>query len=864
MSTVAGHLEAPELAERERELAILATAFAEASAGRGGMAVVTGEAGAGKTALLQAFCADVRSAGKRVLWGMCDALLTPQPLGPFHDIATETGEALRELLRGDPVPYAVATALLDELRERGPTFVAIEDVHWADEATLDVVRLVARRIERVRAVIALSYRDEELDGRHPLRLMLGELASAVSLRRVPLSPLSPAAVARLAEPYGVDPEELHRTTAGNAFFVTEVLASGDEEIPATVRDAVLARAGRLSPDARDVLDAVAIAPPHAETWLVEALSGTVDARLDECISSGVLVSADGNVSFRHELARLSIEESIPLARTRHLHRLALTALLERRSGDRDLARLAHHADAAGEREAVLELAPAAADHASSVGAHREAADHLARALRYAEPMSAAELAQLLTRYARECYLTDQAEDAIAALRRAAACYRDDGDPLREGATLTTLANILWCPGRGAEAIPVGLDSVDVLENLPAGRELVQAYATMSFLCFMAADGAGARRWATRAHDLASGLNDPEALLRALYALARVDLEDDPDLGRERVLRARALAEESGLEEIAADTYLMLGEIDDGLAYCHEHGVELIELYLIARRASNELARGRWTEATESARAVLGRPAVSTFPGTLALTVLARVRARRGDPDVAPLLERARALADPTGELGRIAPVAVAAAEAAWLRGDAAAVRSSTDGPLDLAARTESLDILLELQAWRRRAGIDEPVLSTSGTGPYALELAGKAAAAAASWSELGRPYEAALARADVGTEEALRASLAALESLGAHAAASVVAHRLRRIGGRDVPRGPRRSTRANAAGLTNRELDVLRLVAEGLRNAEIADRLFVSPRTVDHHVSAILRKLDARSRGEAVAAAGRLGLLEDR
>ncbi len=678
--------------------------------------------------------------------------------------------------------------------------------------------------------------------------MLGELASAVPLRRVPLSPLSPAAVARLAEPYGIDPEELHRTTAGNAFFVTEVLASGGTEIPATVRDAVLARAGRLSPDARDVLDAVAVAPPHAETWLVEALSGAIDARLDECVASGVLVSVDGNISFRHELARLSIEGSIPATRTRGLHHLALEALLERRSGDRDLARLAHHADAAGEREAVLELAPLAADHASSVGAHREAADHLARALRYADAMPPDELARLLTRYAHECYLTDQAEDAIAALRRAAACYRDHGDRRQEGATLTTLANILWCPGRGTEAIPVGLDSVGVLEGLPAGRELVQAYATMSFLCFMAADRAGARQWATRAHDLAVCLDDTAALARAEYALGRLELEEDPEPGRRTVLRARALAEESGLEAVAAETYVTLGEIDDGLAYCHEHGIELIELYLIAARAADELARGLWTEATASAGAVLGRRAVSTFPATLALTVLARVRARRADPDVAPLLDRARALADPTGELYRIAPVAVASAEAAWLHGDTTAARASSDGALDLAARTESLDILVELQAWRRRAGVDEPLLSTSGTGPYALELAGDAAGAAASWLELGRPYEAALALADVATEEALRASLATLDSLGARAAASVVAHRLRRLGGRDVPRGPRRSTRSNVAGLTARELDVLRLVSDGLRNAEVAERLFLSPRTVDHHVSAILRKLDARTR----------------
>ena len=523
--TIGGHVAGVDLVERDRELTALESVIDEAASGRGGMVVVTGEAGAGKTALLHALCE--RSAGSaRVLRGMCDGLRTPQPLGPLHDIAATTGGALLELLRGDPVPYAVATALIDELRG-GPAIVVVEDIHWADEATLDVLRLVARRIETVRAVLAVSYREEELDPRHPVRLMVGELASAVSLRRVPLSPLSPDAVARLAEPYGIDPLELHRTTAGNAFFVTEVLASGGTEIPATVRDAVLARTGRLSPDARAVLDAVAIAPPHAETWLLETLSGSLDARLDECITSGVLVSVGECVSFRHELARLAVEESIPPARARRLHRAALDALLARGREDRELARLAYHAEAAGDRDAVLELAPLAAAYASSVAAHQEAAEQYARALRFSEGLPTDEVASLLTRRAHECYLTDQADDAIGALRDASALYRERDDIRRQGETLTTLSNILWCPGRGAEARPVASEAIDVLESLPAGPELVHAYATLSFLCHCSREGVAAQEWATRAHELAARTNDPAAVAHALFALGRCEYRHRP-------------------------------------------------------------------------------------------------------------------------------------------------------------------------------------------------------------------------------------------------------------------------------------------------------------------------------------------------
>jgi DNA-binding CsgD family transcriptional regulator len=341
-------------------------------------------------------------------------------------------------------------------------------------------------------------------------------------------------------------------------------------------------------------------------------------------------------------------------------------------------------------------------------------------------------------------------------------------------------------------------------------------------------------------------------------------------------RATAVAEERGLEERVADGHLARAlsamganrhdvariSFEDGLAYCRTHGIDLIELYLLANRARFELDEGRWSDAAESARLVVGRRAVSTYPRTLALSVLALVRARRGDPEVLPLLAEAHALAEPTGELPRLAPVAVAGAEAAWLRGDTARAREATDDALELAVRVGSAYDIGCIQAWRRRAGIEEPAHALA-RGPYRLELAGDAAAAAARWSDLGRPYEAALALADVGGERPLRDSLDSLTALGARAPAAIVSRRLRALGARDIPRGPRPATRRNAAGLTARESQVLALVAEGLRNAEIAQRLFLSPRTVETHVSAVLGKLEADTRAEAAAKAVRFGLLKD-
>jgi predicted ATPase len=497
------------LLERDDELAAFDECLGAVRGGsQGRVVLVSGESGVGKTALLRRF-AEQCAGSARVLWGGCDPLFTPRPLGPLLDVAESVGGDLAQVVEGPVLPHELVAALARELQARAPTVLVLEDLHWADEATLDVLRLLARRVATVPSLIVASYRDDEFASTHPLRIVLGELATNRAIRRLKLAALSPAAVAQLAEPHGVDAGELYRKTGGNSFFVVEVLATGVDDVPDTVRDAIFARAARLTPSAKRLLEAVSVVLPQAELWLLETLAGQVFDGLDECLTSGMLASVAEGVAFRHELVRVAIEESIAPNRRIDLHRWALEALANPPRGKRDLARLAYHAEAAGEAEAVVRFAPAAAAGAASLGAHREAAAQYARALRFGDRLTAAERASLLEDHAQECLMTDQYSDGIAALEQSLEIRRTLGDTLKEGDALRRLSEFFWCPGRTAESERCAREAVALLEAVPPSAELAWAYANLSTTCQSTMLREEASAWGRRALDLAERLGETE-------------------------------------------------------------------------------------------------------------------------------------------------------------------------------------------------------------------------------------------------------------------------------------------------------------------------------------------------------------------
>ena len=747
--------------------------------------------------------------------------------------------------------------------------LVVEDVHWADEATIDLLRFLGRRIRDAPVLLLATYRDEGMTATDPLRIAVGDLATQRSVRRISLRPLSADAVAVLAGGSGLDPAALYRLTGGNPFYVSQAVQAGMGEVPASARDAVLARAARLGADSRAVLDVAALIGSRVELALLESVADCPPSAIDELLTSGLLAGDGGALQFRHEIARLAVEGAVTAHRRSAIHARILASL--QALGCDDDARMAFYAEAAGDGPAALRHASAAARRAAALASHREAAAQFERALRFTDRADPATEASLHDGYAYQASLLDRWQEAADARERALALWREVGDRLREGDTLRWLAHSLCSLSRGGEAIAAARAAIALLEPLGPTVELAWAYASLAAILMVRGANTDAIELARRAQAVAGPLGLTEVLSDALNSQAcAVRATGGPWADMLRRALDIALAGQHEAEVARAHVNLHASSVADrdwaaaeryfteGVAYCDDHDITTYSIFLRSERTSVLERTGRWDEAVVICHELLRKGGPSPSIRLCPLNRLGAIRARRGEPGAWECLDEAIEYADGAGEPQSIVPVRLARAEAFWLDGRLADARREAELADDAAGGCDGWD-RGAVAVWLRRTGSARPPRGELAA-PYRRQLDGDWAGAARLWTDLGCPYEAGLALLGSADEASLREALQIFTDLGAFATVRLTRQKMRRLGIRSIPAGPRPATREHPLGLTRREHEVLDLICAGHTNAEIAAKLFISVKTAGHHVSAVLAKLHAPTRRAAATRAVKLGL----
>jgi ATP/maltotriose-dependent transcriptional regulator MalT len=864
-----------ELVERDRFLSLLQSVCTAVAAGEGHCVFVSGEAGIGKTSLVKAFCRNLQK-NCIVYQGSCDALFTPRPLAPLYDVLSQRHSELLKTSGGMEERTALFTGFFQELSDLEKTVVIVfEDIHWADEATLDFIKFFARRITQLHCLFLLTYRDTDIHAAHPLRNVLGQLPAG-SFTRIQLPALSKHAVEKMAVEKGLNGQDVYNISGGNPFYVTEILASYSAGIPENIKDAILSVYNRQPEKIKETWELLSVIPAGIDIKYIEKWDPAQMAGIDHSLESKILILEKGRLFFKHELYSRTIETSLSPLKRVALNKKILDLFREYFEKDGEIERIIHHAKNANEYDLVVHYAPIAGKQAASLGAHPEACRLYLSAIEYYQGTDKDLLVELYEPYAYECYLTNRISEAIIYTTRAMHIWKEKNDTEKTGNALRFLSRLWWFAGNRKNASSCAAQAVETLDDQPASAAKAMAYSNMSQLYMLSKEPAKSLAWGEKAIEMARELNNNEILSHALNNVGSVQMtnSDTRQKGIELLQQSLGIALANGFPEHAARAYTNLCSngiagkdyafskdfLDQGIRYCQEHDLDSWFFYMLSWKARLLLETGQWKEAFSIADNMMkneDHPAVIKI--TL-LTVMATLRIRKGEAGAVEWLKEATARAFEAMELQRIVPVLAATLEYEWISGQQCIEQSSIDTTIGLIEQSDDFIEASEFAFWLYKSRQQELPLKKIYDG-YEYRSEPKALKAAALWKQAGCPYQCALALSG-GNEESKREAIGMVLQLGATAVYEKMKMEMRDAGIKSIPRGARKATRENAAYLTGRELDIVQLLKEGLQNKEIAARLFISAKTVDHHISSIFFKLEVNSRSKAVQEAIRIGIVK--
>ena len=860
-----------DLIERDDFLSTMQKTFDEVITGDGHCILISGEAGIGKTSLVRAFSKSNKE-DCQIYIGTCDALFTPRPLAPIYDIAHQVRN---DKWYSDDRATLFARLFREFENQKKPSLIIVEDIHWADAATFDFLKFFIRRITRLHCLLLVTYRDSEIHLSHPLRTVLGQLPPDF-FTRLQLTPLSKNAVEAMAAEKGYRGKDVYSISGGNPFYVTEILASYSTGIPDNIKDSILSVYNRQNEKTKQVWQILSVIPSGLEIKYLEKLEPYYSEAIYDSLDTKILIMNGQRISFKHELYRRTIETSLsPLVR-RDINKRMLDILVENDEQPKEMERIIHHAKNASENEIVVQYAPSAARQAAMMGAHIEAARLFLTAIEYYQGKDKNILTRFYESYAYECYLTNQVKEAIIYSEKCLQLVKEKNDIEKTGNCLRFLSRLWWFEGNTKKADAYARQAIEVLEDLPSSKAKAMALSNMSQLKMLADERDECRFWGEKAIVMAKELADEETLSHALNNVGIVQMRSysSRPKGIELLQQSLEIALRNSHEDNALRAYINIGSnavvmkdysyakknLDEGLRYCEERDLDLGSLYLLSFKARLCLETGAWDEAERIGEMLIkneGQPAVVRIG---ALYALAMVRMRRGSDEVLSLLQEAKEKTLATMEPQRIVPVMAALLEYEWITGKSLIEKAVLDDVLNMISQRGNANENSLFAFWLLKARNQQVPLRETFEG-YKIYTSAMALKAASLWRQLGCPYEQALALFNGGDDDKKEA-LGIIQKLGAGAIYEKMKFEMRASGIKSIPRGIRKSTKSNPANLTDRELDIIQLLKDGLQNKEIAAKLFISPKTVDHHLSSIFFKLDVNSRTKALQEASRLEIIK--